>query len=702
MSLTASRRDILKFLGGSIAGVMVTPIPWKLLDDTAIWTQTGPWISKLPRGSVSSRFGTCTLCPASCGVRVRSVKGVPFAVQPVRSHPLSQGGLCATGTAGHHLAYHPLRLHSTVRITQSDTLREATPISLEEIEAAVRTAMQQGREGSVAVLDQRPGRTASLFYRKILKNARGVYVVAPSDESLMFEGFQAMSGESLGSLGVDIEHAKLVVSFGVPVLENHGTLGRVTKALANRSQKFIQIESGSSRTGVLADECLSILPGTEAVVALGIANILLHGRATRGPWARNAAYREKVDQFTPSLVATTAGITERQLTALANEMAATEHVVVLGGPNPSTGSRSLPEDTAIWGLNLLLGQFGSAGGVLERSEVPASPTFRDSQIVPFTNLRDVPDGSISVLLIDASQAGAPLPWNSLRRKLDPAHHVTVVLTPTISGLARFADFALPTAAPYETLTDTVTPAGSVVPSFGLAAPMLQPPVKVVDPVEFIGALMGNRQTTEALLRERIERIHSSKRGKVFVPSSEKTIVVKDLIAADDLATLLLEGGIWVDENIPHQKSRHFDVFGIRKERSVASVRMPSSEKGVPLVFEGRRNAAMHSQMPPTMSKLVQESELWSSDAYVQMHPDTAVAAGLEEDMNVAVCIGSGEQRAKVRLHSGLRPGIVQMAIGCSPVTVGADHIEFGSEILDLVEPDEDLGWGGARIVLRKV
>lgn len=704
MSLTASRRAILKFLGGSIAGVMVTPVPWKLLDDTAIWTQTGPWISKLPRGSVSSRYSTCTLCPAACGIRVRAVKGVPFAVHPVRNHPLSQGGLCATGTAGHHLPYHPLRLRTPVRIAQNGSLHEATPVSSEEIEAVVRTSVEKAGAGGVAVLDQRPGRTSSLFYRKVLKNVKtGLYVVAPSDESLMFEGLQALSRESLGLLGVDIEHAKLVVSFGVPVLENHGTLGRVTNTLANRSQKFIQIESGLSRTAVLADEWLPILPGTEAIVALGIANILLR-RAIRGSWAMNVSYQKKVRRFTPSLVANAAGISEHQLMTLADEMATTKQVVVLGGPSPSTGSRSLSEDMAVWGLNLLLGQYGSEGGILERSDVPVPSAYEDSRIVPVTNLRDVPDGSLSVLLIDASQSGAPLPWKSLRRKLNPTNHVTVVLTPTMSGLARFADFAVPTAAPYEILTDTATPVGSVKPSFGMAAPILQPPTKVVDPVEFIGSLLGSRHTTEALLRERVERIHSSRRGMVFVPGSESTTAVRDLIAADDLATLLLEGGVWVDENIPQQKRHRFDVFGVDEKKSVASVRTSTvaSKYGFPLVFEGRKNGMMHSQMPPITSKLVQESELWGSDTYVQMHPETANTAGVEEDMRVAVCAGSEERIAKVRFHSGLRPGIVQMAIGCSPVTIGADHAEFVPETLDLIEPDENLGWGGVYVVLRKV
>ena len=37
--MPVTRRDVLWGLGGGLAGAALTPVPWKLLDDTAIWTQ---------------------------------------------------------------------------------------------------------------------------------------------------------------------------------------------------------------------------------------------------------------------------------------------------------------------------------------------------------------------------------------------------------------------------------------------------------------------------------------------------------------------------------------------------------------------------------------------------------------------------------------------------------------------------------------
>ena len=39
MTLDLTRRSLLKFMGGAVAGAVLSPLPWKLLDDASIWTQ---------------------------------------------------------------------------------------------------------------------------------------------------------------------------------------------------------------------------------------------------------------------------------------------------------------------------------------------------------------------------------------------------------------------------------------------------------------------------------------------------------------------------------------------------------------------------------------------------------------------------------------------------------------------------------------
>src|ERR1019366_1152327 len=64
MKLT--RRDLLWGVAGT-AGLLVTPVPWKLLDDLSIWSQNWPWIPQPAHGPVEVKQSFCTLCPHGCG-----------------------------------------------------------------------------------------------------------------------------------------------------------------------------------------------------------------------------------------------------------------------------------------------------------------------------------------------------------------------------------------------------------------------------------------------------------------------------------------------------------------------------------------------------------------------------------------------------------------------------------------------------------
>ena len=71
--MKVNRRDFLSFVVGGAAGTALSPLPWKLQDDLAIWTQMWPWTPVPEDGEVSHVASTCTLCPGGCGISVRKV-----------------------------------------------------------------------------------------------------------------------------------------------------------------------------------------------------------------------------------------------------------------------------------------------------------------------------------------------------------------------------------------------------------------------------------------------------------------------------------------------------------------------------------------------------------------------------------------------------------------------------------------------------
>src|ERR1035437_10185052 len=105
--MNTTRRDLFKFVGGSVVGALFTPVPWRLITDSALWAENWPGIPRPARGEIRARFTNCALCPAGCAVRARSVGDQPVALMGVPGHPLSHGALCPFGLTAHHLPYLP-------------------------------------------------------------------------------------------------------------------------------------------------------------------------------------------------------------------------------------------------------------------------------------------------------------------------------------------------------------------------------------------------------------------------------------------------------------------------------------------------------------------------------------------------------------------------------------------------------------------
>ena len=224
-----TRRDVLKFAGGSALGLLFTPAPWRLITDTALWSENWPGIPRPRRGEITSKLTNCALCPAGCAVRARCVAGQPVSLAGVN------GGLCALGVVGHHLPYHP------------DRVREGP---VQGAAAAVKQRIAAG--AAVAVLDLRPGRTASAAHRRAMEDIGGVYLAPPQP-----------------CVSVNLANARTVLSLSAPLLDGWASPAKVFAARGNF--RLIQAEPVESRTATVADEWLPIRPGSERALARALA-----------------------------------------------------------------------------------------------------------------------------------------------------------------------------------------------------------------------------------------------------------------------------------------------------------------------------------------------------------------------------------------------------------------------------------------------
>lgn len=478
-----SRRDLLKFLGGAAVGTACTPMPWKLLDDSSIWTQNWSWVPKPPRGEPRVRFTTCTLCPAGCALRAR---GVGDAVVSLAG--AAGSALCPVGVAAHHMPWHAGRVRTPL-----------PPGAFEQIRKAVSN-------GPAAVLDMRPGRTASLVYRRFASSVAGLYVIPAREQH-----------------AVDLAKARTLLSFGAPVLDGWGTPARVLGARPNL--RLVQIEPAESRTAMLADAWVPLKPGTEAALALGLACELGAGFAAA---------------FTRERVAAVTGVAPEKIAELARMARECAPAVAIAGAN--AGAQA---ENAIAGLNAVL-----EAPLVRRREAPGA---EDPALAVPMALDAVPDAGIALLLVDEAPGGNAVPWSALRRKLAPKALV-VAMTSSGEGIARHADYVVPAPVFPETIADAGGAEDEPAARFSLAMPLAPKPEWALEPAEFVMRLAGEAGTLEDELKRRVEAIRKTGRGTVLNYAYGKTTPVKEI---EDLWKALAEGAAWIDDAAPEPARLEF-------------------------------------------------------------------------------------------------------------------------------------------------
>lgn len=709
MKLT--RRDVLRFAGGSLLGTLLTPVPWKLLDDTSIWSQNWSLIPKLSHGPLSTRSTYCTLCPAGCAARARCVSAVPFALDAVPGHPLGGRVLCPVGLGAHHLAYHPLRLTGPQKFSGKGADATLTPIALQDVIAQVRAALTSASAngGMVAVLDQRPGRAVSALYQQFLATYPShAYIVASdaTDETLI-----ALAGLSNGTMpeaGFDIEHTRTVVSFGAPILDGWGHPGRVQAVFMDRTArglKLIQIESHRSRTAAGADAWLPVKPGTETAVALSIANVIireaLYPASVERTFPDFKAYSELAMRYHPHPVSALAGIAPNAIVQTARALAAGPSIA-LSGSEAAGGPLPQVARTIIASLNLLCGNVGREGGIVYRAAA-AMPA-----VAP-TRLQDMPDHSIRVLLMDAAESGDTFPTGLLEQKLIPDHSVAVLMGPALTARSAMADYLIPTSACMEGWEEIATAPGATVTSFAVASPVLPTRPVSVDPVEFLTGVAGSFdagvKNTEALLRRKADALFNAKQGSMVSADGSTRTPVASAATADAFWSTLKEGGCWLGEaSTVKQGSIQFTLVSTGTEAAVTEATRPatSAEKGVILEPFGMRAALSSGTISPILSKIFQESNLRTLGGTVLLNPATASTMGIADRSVVQVKTAQGSVKAHVLIDPAVMPGVARVAVGPLPnQSPAADELGM-SAVLDLCTLRADGTWRYTDATIEKV
>jgi hypothetical protein len=710
MSVTITRRDLLKFAGGTALGLLFTPVPWKMLDDTAIWTQNWELIPKLPRGPISHRLSACTLCPAGCAPRARCVGGMPISLQGIAEHGAPHGVLCPVGLAGHHVATNPLRLSVPVAFSCREDQAVLSATTAGEVARRLAEAIRSREPGErVAILDCRPGRVVSGAYRRFLRGINeGEYLTTHTGDDLTAEHLGALLRRPPLAVGFDLAHADLILSAGVPLFDGWGTPECMAELLAAQRRSactIIQVESCRSRTASQARCWLPTRPGSELSFALGLAHILLRdeGCARRlQSFASDARdFREFVSGFTPESTAEKTGLQIPEILETARMLRCAARPVVLAGCDPAGGP--LPRDAGrmLSALNLLLGTPGTHGTVTIRQLLP------DESDEPTRTLVDLPDHSVAALILDGAENGYVFPWAQVERKLIPERSLVVSLSPYFGGLAARADAIVPSPAHFEATEELGQNSGSPARCFGIA-PLLPARPGSTRPTELLQLIQHELhqqggESIEALLERRASAIHATGRGTLLAFSTG----VRTQVAAmgwEEFWSTLSTGARWTDE-VPAQpaRGRVRMLDGIDRAR----LRVPSqSARSNPgechVLFTGLRSALGAGSLAPVMSKVFQESELRSRTGVVILNGATARLHSLRTGDRIRLRSPEGSLVATLHIEETVADMVALLPVGPSPHIGQGIERSSEEESLRLCSLSNDGSWKTTTAWIEKV
>ncbi|MFW5989442.1 MAG: molybdopterin-dependent oxidoreductase, partial [Desulfosudaceae bacterium] len=276
------RRSFLSLIVGGAAGTALTPMPLKLTDDIAIWTQNFkgfPNEVPVPKdGAATYEKSVCALCPGGCGISVRKIGDRAVKIEGQNEHPVNNGGLCNLGLSGLQLLYGPWRVKSPLKKVDDKWQEISWKQALSEISKKLETIREKDQAHQVAGLTGSSKNTVGQLLERFLTafGSPNFFALPDSEDALELATFRMLGQKA--TPGFDLENSNYVMSFASNLLEGWGSPVRMFQAHSfwqERGAELIQVESRLSNTAAKADRWIPINPGTESDLALGMAYIIL-------------------------------------------------------------------------------------------------------------------------------------------------------------------------------------------------------------------------------------------------------------------------------------------------------------------------------------------------------------------------------------------------------------------------------------------
>ena len=627
---------------------------------------------------------TCRECPSGCGVHAKVREGRVIKLEGNPESPINRGHLCARGQAALEGVYNPDRVTEPLARSAQGKLET---ISWDDALARLGAKVKAARGKGIAFVTGNESGSFGDLVAEWTRAAGGSHVAY---EPFAFEALREGNRIAFGTAQVpwyDFASARYILSFGADFLDTwlspvgyqhafsqaHGFAAREAGMA-----KLVYVGPRMSLTGLNADEWVAAAPGTEGLLALALAAVIVRERLAPVP-ADAGRLQALLARHTPAAVAGAVGVDASVIERLARELA--------GGGAKSGGGLAVAGGMAahypngaeiVAAVNILNYVTGAVGRTVKfgaNHSVEGGGSFREMSDL----VARMEAGKVALLLVHGANPGHSLTaafwqaWGKVGYR--------VSFSPYLDETASAADLVLPDLHPLEQWNDSRPRAGV----WALQQPVMQPVFpRARHAGDVLLGLAGKPGTFKDYLQAGWRGLYRRfGRGKSF---------------EEFWGDALQHGGVYAD--VPVQSVR----LGAQATQIMHDPPAPPRFDGgagdpVLVVFpsavlhDGRgANKPWLQELPDPVSKIT-----WHG--WVELHPDTAAKWSVTDGDFLVLKSPFGAVQAPVSITPAIRPDVLAVPTGQGHTAYGRYARDRSFSAFDLLSGAPN-AYGGRTFAVR--
>jgi len=314
----------------------------------------------------------CTMCPYFDGGFTFEEGGQILKAEGNPDHIASRGKFCAKGLASFFSASDPDRILTPLKRIGARGEGQWQQISwdeaIAEVAARVQTALDENGKDSVYLNEGAFKDGATVRFMDTIGSKS---VVRSRFPSLSNAAKQTALEKSLGVdfTFPDLENTKYVLNFGANIMETALPLAqRLADGMVNNRLKLVTFDVRMSNTAGRSDEWIPVFPGSDGIVALAMANVIMQkGLADTkfiDRWTNYSSKRlaKHLAQFTPAMAEQASGVLATDISRIAVEFARSTPATVFSQNGVSYHQGGIDGEAACLLLAIITGNIDNEGG----------------------------------------------------------------------------------------------------------------------------------------------------------------------------------------------------------------------------------------------------------------------------------------------------------------------------------------------------